>query len=77
LTTLGAIPFSVNDDAQNQCRAKYNPVSTVSDLAGTFLPCLPDASVLFAAVNGGVTVPASGGIVCDNAPEAVPQAVRQ
>jgi hypothetical protein len=54
-----------------------HPVSTVSDLAGTFLSCLPDASVLFAAVNGGAAVPASGVTVCGNVSEAVPQAARQ
>jgi hypothetical protein len=54
-----------------------HPVSTVSDLAGTILSCLPDASVLFAAANGITPVPASGVTVCGNVPEAVPPAVRQ
>jgi hypothetical protein len=54
-----------------------HPVSTVSDLAGTILSCLPDAAALFAAANGDAAVPVSGVTVCGNVSEAVRQAVRQ
>jgi hypothetical protein len=54
-----------------------NQAGTVSDLAGSILSCFPDASVLFAAANGGAAVLASGIIAAGNVPDAVLATVRK
>jgi hypothetical protein len=54
-----------------------HPVSTFFDLAGMMPSCFPDVSVLFAAVNGVIAVPALSVTVRGNIPGAVPAGVRR
>jgi hypothetical protein len=53
------------------------PVNTFFDLAGMISACLPDASVLPAAVSGSVLIPALSVIARGHIPEAVPAGVRR